>query len=186
MSFVNVLIVAFGVSADAFAVSLAQGVRVRRRIHRDALLIAVVFGVFQAVMPLLGWLLGAQLADVIEPVDHWIAFALLVAIGGKMLWEALRPAGDEPKTSRVSIRQLLMLAVATSIDAFAVGLGFAFLHVEILPAILLIGVVTAALAYGGVLIGHRVGTRWQTPAEVVGGLVLIGIGTKILFEHLLA
>lgn len=187
MSFVNLLIVAVGVSADAFAVSLAQGVRVRRHIHRDALLVAVTFGLFQALMPLLGWLLGAQFSTLIAPVDHWVAFALLLLVGAKMIWEALRPGeADADAAGRLRARELLVLAVATSIDALAVGITFAFLDVDILPAVAVLGLVTGALTYIGVVLGHRVGTRFQKPAEIVGGLVLIGIGVKVLVEHLSA
>lgn len=186
MSFVNLLIVAVGVSADAFAVSLAQGVRVKRRIHRDALLVAITFGLFQALMPLIGYVLGAGLADVIAPIDHWIAFVLLLLIGAKMLWEAFRAGADEASAGRIKKRELATLGFATSIDALAVGLSFAFLNVDVLPAVALIGFVTAAITYVGILLGHRVGVRYQKPAEIIGGLVLIGIGTKILLEHLLA
>lgn len=186
MSFFNLFVVSIGVSADAFAVALAQGVRVTRRAHLDALTIAVTFGLFQAVMPLLGWLVGANLQAFIAPVDHWIAFGLLVLIGGKMLWEAFRSHGEEKGPGRVPLRELLLLALATSVDALAVGISFAFLEVAILPAIALVGAVTFVLSYVGVLIGNRVGARFQKPAETVGGLVLIGIGVKILLEHLLA
>lgn len=186
VSIFNLLVVAVGVSADAFAVSLAQGVRIRRHLHRDALLVALTFGLFQALMPLLGWVLGAQFSSFIAPIDHWVAFTLLLLIGGKMLWEAFHTDHSEQTSGRVRPRELLLLAVATSIDALAVGLSFAFLHVDIVPAVIVIGVITAALTYIGVVLGHRVGTRFQAPAEVVGGLVLIGIGVKILVEHLTA
>lgn len=187
MSIVNLLIVAFGVSADAFAVSLAQGVKVRQRLHRDALLVAITFGLFQALMPLIGWMLGAQFASFIAPVDHWVVFGILLFIGGQMLWDALRGGDDEAAaTGGIGAKRLIVLALATSIDALAVGLTFAFLEVAILPAVALIGVVTAALTYIGVVLGHRVGTRWQKPAEIIGGLVLIGIGLKVLIEHLAA
>jgi putative Mn2+ efflux pump MntP len=187
VSLLNLVVVALGVSADAFAVALTQGVRARRALQRQALTIALVFGLFQAGMPVVGWLVGSTLADLIAPVDHWIAFVLLVAIGAKMLWEAVRPGDDEAAdAARLPVRELLALAVATSIDALAVGLSLAFLDVPIAPAAALIGVVTAMLTYAGVLLGHRLGTRFQTPAEVVGGVVLIGIGTKILIEHLIA
>ncbi|QEW00528.1 manganese efflux pump [Microbacterium caowuchunii] len=185
MSLLTLLIVAIGVSADAFAVSLAQGVRLRRRVHREALRIALTFGLFQALMPLLGWAVGAQLNAVIAPVDHWVAFGLLTLIGGRMLWEAFHSAPAEGGAGRIRTRRLLALALATSIDALAVGLSLAFLDVDILPAVILIGLLTAVLAYGGVLLGHRAGNRWEKPAEIAGGLVLIGIGTKILLEHLL-
>lgn len=183
MSVLNLIVVAVGVSADAFAVSLTQGVRVRQRLHRQALVLALAFGLAQAVMPFVGWLLGSQLHAFIAPVDHWVAFGLLLLIGGKMLWEAFRPGGDEEERGMLRWRELLGLALATSVDALAVGLSFAFLGVDIVPAIILIGLVTAVLTYAGVLLGHRVGTRFQTPAEIVGGLVLIGIGVKILLEH---
>ncbi|WP_159500316.1 manganese efflux pump MntP family protein [Microbacterium sp. 18062] len=185
MSLFNLFVVAVGVSADAFAVSLAQGVRLRRHVQRDALLIALTFGLFQALMPLIGWIVGAQLNEFIAPVDHWVAFGLLALIGGKMLWEAFRGDHDDRPAGRISVRELLALAVATSIDALAVGLSFAFLHVDIVLAVIVIGVITAVLTYAGVLIGHRVGRRFEKIAEIAGGLVLIGIGTKILLEHLL-
>lgn len=184
VSVFTLLFVAVGVSADAFAVSLAQGVRVRRHIHRDALLVAGTFGLFQALMPLLGWVLGAQFSAFIAPIDHWVAFGLLLLIGGKMLWEALHTDAATTRTGRISTRELLLLAVATSIDALAVGLSFAFLHVDIVPAVIVIGLVTAVLAYVGVVLGHRVGTRFRKPAEIAGGVILIGIGVKILVEHL--
>lgn len=186
MSIFNLLVVAVGVSADAFAVSMTQGVRVRSRLQRRALLLAAVFGIAQALMPLIGWLLGTQLESFIAPFDHWVAFGLLLLIGAKMLWEARRAAGGEDGEERLRTRELVGLAIATSVDALAVGLSFAFLAVSILPAVILIGVVTAAFTYLGVLLGHRVGTRFGLAAEIVGGLVLIGIGTKILLEHLLA
>jgi len=186
MSLFNLFVVAVGVSADAFAVALAQGVHMRRRVYRDGLIVALTFGLFQAVMPLIGWVVGAQLNSFIAPVDHWVAFVLLSIIGIKMLGEAFQPDGESPASGRISVRRLLTLAVATSIDALAVGLSFAFLDVDIVPAVILIGVVTAVLTYVGVVVGHRVGTRFRKPAEVIGGLVLIGIGVKILLEHLLA
>lgn len=182
MSVLNLIVVAVGVSADAFAVSLTQGVRVRRGVHRRALVLALAFGLAQAVMPLVGWLLGSQLAAFIAPVDHWVAFGLLLLIGAKMLGEAFRGGEDEARGG-LRWRELLGLALATSVDALAVGLSFAFLDVPILPAVALVGVVTSVLTYAGVLLGHRAGTRFQTPAEIVGGLVLIGIGVKILLEH---
>ncbi len=185
VSFFNLLVVSVGVSADAFAVSLSQGVRVKTRIYRDALIVALTFGLFQAAMPLVGYLLGAQFSFLIAPVDHWIAFGLLALIGGKMLWEAFRAHPDDVPTGRIRPRELLLLGIATSIDALAVGISFAFLDVDIVPAVVLIGVITFAVSFVGVALGHRVGTRFQKPAEIGGGLVLIGIGTKILLEHLL-
>jgi putative Mn2+ efflux pump MntP len=185
MSFLNLMLVAVGVSADAFAVSLTQGVRARRHLLKSALRIALAFGLFQGAMPVIGWLLGTSLAGYIAPVDHWVAFVLLLLIGGKMIWEATRPGDGNERTGRLRTRELVALAVATSVDALAVGLSFAFLDVPIGPAALLIGGITAGLAFVGVLLGHRAGVRWRAPAEIVGGVVLVGMGVKILLEHTL-
>lgn len=178
-------ILAVGVSADAFAVALGKGLQLRTHVVRGALLIAGAFGLAQAVMPLIGWLLGSTFAEAIAPFDHWIAFGLLAAIGAKMLWEAFRP-DDEESASGISTREILLLALATSIDALAVGLSFAFLDVPLWIAVVSIGLVTFVLSFVAVLIGHRIGTRWRKPAEIIGGIVLIGIGTQILIEHLVA
>ena len=180
-------ILAVGVSADAFAVALGKGLQLRAHVVRGALLIAGAFGVAQAVMPLIGWLLGSTFAEAIAPFDHWIAFVLLAAIGAKMLWEAFRPNDDDADAaSGLSAREIILLALATSIDALAVGLSFAFLDVPLWIAVVSIGLVTFALSFVAVLIGHRIGTRWRKPAEIIGGIVLIGIGTQILIEHLVA
>ena len=179
------LLIAVGVSADAFAVALGKGLHVKQAVGRAALLMGLAFGVAQAVMPLLGWLLGTAFADVVAEVDHWVAFGLLVLVGGKMLWEARTPHEDrDVDTDRLSLRELLVLSVATSIDALAVGVTLAFLPVSIGGAVLLIGVTTFALTVVGVLVGHRVGARFGRPAEVAGGVVLILLGTHILLEHL--
>jgi putative Mn2+ efflux pump MntP len=184
MSFWALLLIAVGVSADAFAVALGKGLHMRSFNLRHALVIALTFGAFQAVMPLVGWLLGTRFADSVESVDHWVAFGLLALIGAKMLWEAVRPGEDrEVDTDSLDLRELGVLAVATSVDALAVGISLAFLDVSIGGAATLIGVVTAVVAFAGVVLGRRVGARFGRPAEVFGGLVLIGIGTKILLEH---
>jgi putative Mn2+ efflux pump MntP len=153
---------------------------------KHAYLIALFFGVFQAVMPLIGYLLGTGFSEYIEKFDHWIAFALLAFIGGKMVIEAIREkdGGPEEKTDALSTGELTVLAVATSIDALAVGITFAFLKVNILPSVLLIGVTTFALSLGGVLLGNRFGAKYKTKAEVAGGVILVLIGLKILLEHL--
>ena len=185
MTFGALILIAVGVSADAFAVALTKGVHMRRFDLRHALIIAVTFGVFQAVMPLVGWMLASQFAAYITGIDHWIAFGLLFLIGARMLWEAIIAKPDtDADFDRLRVRQLLLLALATSIDALAVGITFAFIPVSIVPAILLIGLVTAVFAFLGVFVGRRVGARLGRPAEIVGGLVLIGIGTRILFDHL--
>ncbi|MDY0827806.1 manganese efflux pump MntP family protein [Microbacterium sp. BG28] len=188
MSFWALPLLAVGVSADAFAVALGKGLQLRSQIVRNALVLALAFGLAQALMPLLGYLLGSAFAAFIEPFDHWVAFALLAAVGVKMLWEALTPDKDgaEAGSTRLSTRETIVLAVATSIDALAVGLSFAFLNFPVWIAVIAIGLVTFVLSFAAVLIGHRIGTRFRRPAEIVGGLVLIGIGTQILISHLTA
>lgn len=184
MSLLEILFIAVGVSADAFAVALSQGVTMRVFRWRHALLIAGLFGIFQAVMPLLGWLLGHGFADAISGVDHWIAFALLAVVGGKMLWEAFHDddAHEEDEPS-LDLRGLLILAVATSIDALAVGVSFAALSVNLPLALAVIGVVTFAISLAGVRIGRSVGSWLGKPAEILGGLILIGIGVRIVLDH---
>lgn len=185
MSLLTLLLISLGVSADAFAVALGKGLQMRRLRPRDALAVAATFGLFQALMPLLGWILGSSLRDYVTEVDHWIAFGLLTLIGGKMIWEALRPGSDDPASDDpVPLRELLVLGLATSIDALAVGISFAFLEVNILGAVLAIGLITFAVSLVGVLLGHRAGVRFRGPAEIVGGLILILIGTRILLDHL--
>ena len=185
MTFLPLLLIALGVSADAFAVALTKGLHMRRFNLRHAVIIAFTFGLFQAVMPLVGWLLGTQFARYITEFDHWVAFGLLLLVGGKMLWEAFSAHEDtERDFDRLDVRQLIVLAVATSIDALAVGITFAFVEVSIGWAVALIGVTTAVLAFVGVVVGRRVGARFGKPAEIVGGVVLILIGTRILLQHL--
>ena len=185
MSGLTLVLVALGVSADAFAVSLAKGLQMRRLHRADALAIAATFGVFQAVMPLIGWFLGSRLRDYITSVDHWVAFGLLGVIGGKMIWESLHHDPEEAaEEQRIGARELLVLGVATSIDALAVGISMAFLEVSILSAVVLIGVTTFVLSLVGVVLGQRAGIRFRGPAELVGGLILIVIGTRVLLDHL--
>lgn len=181
----TLLLVAVSVSADAFAVALGRGLHIRRLAFRDVASIAVAFGAFQALMPVLGWFLGSRLQGYITEVDHWIAFGLLAVVGGKMLHEAFTAGDDdEPDEDHIGLRELLVLSVATSIDALAVGISFAFLDVSIAGAAALIGVVTLVVSLAGVLIGHRVGVRFRGPAEIVGGAILVLIGVRILLDHL--
>lgn len=185
---VELLLIAVGVSMDAFAVSICKGLGMRRVRWQAAVVLGVAFGGFQALMPLVGWALGTQVMWLIEPVDHWVAFALLAVIGGKMLWEAFHEDADEggekPGDQRLDLREVLVLAVATSIDALAVGISFAALSVDIVPAVTAIGVTTFAFSVVGVYVGHFFGARWERPASVAGGVVLVLIGLKILVEHL--
>ena len=183
----ELVLIGVGLSMDAFAVALCKGLSMRRVNYAHAAVIALFFGVFQAVMPLIGWVLGTQFARYITSVDHWIAFALLGYIGGKMIWDALHEAPETAPCAgegRLDLKELLMLAVATSIDALAVGITFAFLQVSILPAVATIGLISFALSFAGVVVGNRFGTRFQKKAEIAGGVVLALIGLKILLEHL--
>lgn len=188
MGFVELFLIGVGLSMDAFAVSICKGLGMKRLNMKQALVIGLFFGGFQALMPLIGWALGTQLADFITPIDHWIAFVLLALIGGKILFDAFR-GGDEgdagePKDTRLDLKELLMLAIATSIDALAVGITFAFLDVNIVVAIAVIGVTTFVLSVVGVAVGHVFGARYEKGATIAGGIVLILIGCKILLEHL--
>jgi len=187
MGLVELLLIAVGLSMDAFAVSVCKGLAMRRVDMRYAVVMALFFGGFQAGMPVLGWLLGTQLIWLIEPIDHWVAFVLLAFVGGKMIQEALTGDDDAPTPEdhvRIDVKDLLILAVATSIDALAVGISFAALRVAIVLPALFIGVITFSLSLVGVWVGHAFGMRYEKPAEVVGGIVLILIGLKVLLEHL--
>lgn len=178
----EILILAVGLSMDAFAVSVCKGLSVKRLKPRHCVIGGLYFGGFQAGMPLLGWLLGKQFETLIKSVDHWIAFALLCIIGANMIRESF---GDPDElNASFSPRTMLPLAVATSIDALAVGVTFAFLDVDILSAVLIIGCTTFLFSAAGVKIGNIFGTKFKSKAELLGGIVLIAIGIKILIEHL--
>ena len=184
MGFWELLFIGVGLSMDAFAVSICKGLTARRGSLGQCLAAGLYFGGFQALMPLLGYLLGSGFAALVERVDHWIAFALLGFIGGKMVWEALFPEDCEEFSASFGPRAMLPLAVATSIDALAVGVTFAFLQVEILPAAGLIGCTTFVFSAAGVKLGSLFGARYKAKAELLGGVVLILMGVKILAEHL--
>ncbi|MGD2080531.1 MAG: manganese efflux pump MntP family protein [Nitrospirota bacterium] len=173
-----------GLAMDAFAVSVASGIAITRLRVRHAVRIALFFGFFQALMPVAGWLLGLGFRSAIEAFDHWLAFGLLGAIGGKMLYESFRLEEAENPRDPMSISVLLVLSVATSIDALAVGLTLSVIKVPVVGPALIIGVVTFALSYAGIYIGDRFGHFFEKKAEALGGLILIGIGLKILLEHL--
>ena len=188
MGFVELFLIAVSLSMDAFAVSVCKGLCMKRLDVRQAVVIALFFGGFQALMPLAGWALGTQFEALITPVDHWIAFVLLGIIGSKMLWDAFHEDDPEdlacPTDGKLDLRELVMRAFATSIDALAVGITFAFLRVDIAVSVGLIGVTTFVLSIVGVAVGHRFGAKYEKPATIVGGIVLILIGLKILLEHL--
>ena len=183
MSFIDIFLIAIALSMDAFAVSICKGLSVQKAEAKHMLTAGLYFGSFQALMPLIGFLLGFKLERFIVSVDHWIAFVLLAIIGGNMIKEAL--GGDEEEhDASFSFKAMLPLAVATSIDALAVGISFAFLGVDIVMAALLIGATTFVLSAVGVWVGNAFGAKYKSKAELAGGIVLILIGTKILLEHL--
>ncbi len=186
MGLVELVFLAVSLAMDAFAVAICQGLGMRRIRWGQALVIALFFGGFQALMPFLGWLLGSAFAQYIASFDHWIAFGLLVFIGGKMLWDTFHEPDAEAADGQAHLKlgTLLLLAIATSIDALAAGLTFAFLNVAIGPAVALIGLITFALSFIGVVVGNQFGSRFEKPATAIGGIVLILIGCKVLGEHL--
>lgn len=187
MSYFEILLLAAALSLDAFAVAVASGIRLCAVSGRQTFRMAGAFGFFQFFMPLFGWVLGRQVRGWIEAWDHWLAFGLLCFIGLKMIREAWAGADDNAACVDPTMgRHLFILAVATSIDALAVGITFAFLDVSILPAVLFIGLTTFVLSGLGVWIGHGFGAKFQSQAEFFGGLILIGMGIKILVEHLIA
>ena len=174
MGFAELFILAVGLSMDAFAVSICKGLSIRALMPRHAVIVGVWFGAFQALMPLAGWLLGAAFADMIAAVDHWIAFVLLAIIGGNMIREAV---GQDEEDCDPSLAPLAMLVLA-------VGVTFAFLRVDIVPAVALIGTCTFLISAAGVKVGNVFGARYKSKAELFGGGVLVLIGLKILLEHL--
>ncbi len=183
MSFPELFMVAVGLSMDAFAVAVCKGLSLSKMSWKSAALVGAYFGGFQALMPLLGYLLGAGFKDAISSYCHWIAFGLLALIGANMIREALGGGEDEAGGS-LDFPTMAVLAIATSIDALAVGITLAFFSVPILPAVCLIGVTAFLLSMAGVKAGSLFGRRCQSKAEFAGGAVLILIGVKILFEHL--
>ncbi len=183
MELIELLIIAVGLSMDAFAVSICKGLSVRNLRPRHAGSTALWFGGFQALMPLMGFYLGISFAGFVESVDHWIAFILLGVIGGNMIKESFEK-DDLNVDPDFSFKTMLAMAVATSIDALAVGVSFAFLQVNIWQAVLVIGLTTAVLSAAGVYIGHIFGSRYKSKAEFTGGFILIVMGIKILIEHL--
>ena len=186
MSFVELFLIAVGLSMDAFAVSICKGLGAKRLSARQALLVGLYFGGFQALMPLIGYFLGALFADAIEAFDHWVAFALLAIIGVNMLKEALEKGDSCPTNSAdMSVKTMFVMAVATSIDALAVGISLAMAGTRnIFLAVTLIGLMTCLLSALGVKIGNVFGSRYEKKAQVAGGVILIALGVKILLEHL--
>jgi len=183
MSASAILFIALGLAMDAFAVSVAGGVAIKRHKLKSALKFGAYFGSFQMAMPVIGWAAGFRLKGFITGIDHWVAFGLLAFIGGKMIYESWK-IGDEEKLPSFGRRQMLVLSVATSVDALAAGLSFAFLQVPIVLPVVVIGTVTFSLSFLGVIIGNTAGHFFEKKLEAAGGFILIAIGIKILLEHL--
>ena len=184
MTFFELFLIGIGLSMDAFAVSICKGLSMQKIDKKYTLCIGLFFGGFQALMPLTGYLLGSQFSGYIERFDHWIAFVLLALIGFNMIKESREEEEEEKPYAGVNFKELLILAVATSIDALAVGVTFAFLQVNIVSAITIIGCTTFVISIAGVYVGNVFDSRYKSRAELTGGIILILIGLKILLEHL--
>lgn len=186
--FFTLLLMGVGLAMDAFAVSICKGLSMRKVNKKQCLVIGLFFGGFQALMPFIGWALGSQFEQYITSIDHWIAFILLGFIGGKMVVEAIREKDEAVEVGKMDppldLKEMFILAIATSIDALAVGITFAFLQVTIVEAISIIGITTFVISVIGVYVGNFFGNRYKKKAELAGGMILILIGLKILLEHL--
>ena len=185
MGLADILLIGVGLSMDAFAVALCKGLCMRKFQWGQAIIIALFFGAFQALMPAIGFFLGSRFAEYIRRFDYLVAFGLLAFIGGKMLYDAIWGESETTKPCQLKIdyRELLMLSVATSIDALAVGIAFSVQNVKILPSVAMIGVTTLILSFIGVAAGNKFGAKYEKKAQILGGAVLIGIGIKIVLEH---
>ena len=180
-----ILLIALGLAMDAFAVSVASGFMIKTLRVKHAFRIAVSFGLFQALMPVIGWASGIMFKDLITGIDHWIAFTLLSIIGGKMIYESFKMGRKDEKFDPQNPYMLLILSIATSIDALAIGITLSFLNVAIIIPALVIGIITFLLSFLGVYVGKKFGHFFEKKIEAIGGIILIGIGIKILLEHLL-
>ena len=177
MGVLEILLIAIGLAMDAFAVSVCKGLSMKKMSWKKAIIVGLYFGIFQALMPVIGYFLGTTFESLVTQIDHWIAFGLLIFIGLNMLKEAFSK-DSENCNDKVDVKTMFILAIATSIDALAVGITFAFLNVNLLLAILIIGITTFAISVIGVKIGNKFGDKYERKAEVVGGLILIFIGIK--------
>ncbi len=183
MELFEIIVIGIGLAMDAFAVSICKGLSMKKINWKNAMIIALYFGLFQAGMPVLGYALGSAFSSFVQSVDHWIAFILLAIIGGNMIKDSTDDE-VEKRNDKVDAKTMIVLAIATSIDALAIGVTFAFFEVNLLLAILIIGVITFVLSILGVIIGNKFGDKFQNRAELAGGIILIIIGLKILLEHL--
>ena len=183
MGIIEILLTGLGLAMDAFAVALCKGLSMKKFDKKKGIIIGLYFGIFQGMMPLIGYLLGTTFQNLITSVDHWLAFVLLGFIGGNMLKEAFSK-DDETCNDKVDFKTMLPLAIATSIDALAVGITFAFLKVNIVIAVLSIGIITFIMSFIGSKVGNKFGTKYEKKAQLFGGIILVLIGLKILLEHL--
>lgn len=185
MPVITMVLIGLALSMDAFAVSVASGVIIKKQKILNALKFAFSFGFFQMIMPVIGWAGGNRFRHLVSDIDHWLAFGLLVLVGCKMIYEALRIESFEQAQKDVSLYVLLMLSVATSIDALAVGLSFAFINVAIVLPVIIIGIITFVMSFAGFFIGDKLGHIFEKKVEIIAGLILIAIGIRILLEHLI-
>lgn len=183
MGILEIVLLGIGLAMDAFAVSICKGLSMKKMNWKNAMIIAFYFGVFQAIMPAIGYFLGTTFESFVTAVDHWIAFILLSFIGGNMIKESFN-SEDEDKNDRVDFKTMIVLAIATSIDALAVGITFAFFDVNVIVAVSIIGVITFFISLLGVKVGNKFGDKYQNKAELMGGILLVLLGIKILVEHL--
>lgn len=184
MELIEILLIGIGLSMDAFAVSICKGFSIKKLNLKKSFTVGLYFGGFQALMPLIGYFLGSVFTNFVTAIDHWIAFILLSLIGGNMIIETLKSNGNENYDDSLDFKTMLILAIATSIDALAVGITFAFLNVNVGIAVSLIGLITFIISFIGVNIGNKFGSKYGNKAQILGGIVLIIIGIKILIEHL--
>lgn len=184
MNTISILVIALGLAMDAFAVSVTSGITVKQLRIPHALAIALSFGLFQAIMPIIGWFAGIGFKTIISGIDHWIAFGLLLFVGTKMIYEATKLQPSNKQQISLDIFVLLILSIATSIDALAVGLSFSFLQIQIMTPAIIIGIVTFLLSLIGIVVGKNLGHFFEKKIEILGGIILIAIGFKILISHL--
>ena len=183
MGIIEIVLIGLGLAMDAFAVSICKGLSMKKMNWKSAIIISLYFGIFQSFMPVVGYFLGSTFESFVTNIDHWIAFVLLSLIGGNMIKESF-DSEDTKKNDKVDFKTMIVLAIATSIDALAIGITFAFFEVNLLLSISIIGIITFLLSILGVKIGNKFGDKYQNKAEFVGGLILVLLGIKILLEHL--
>ena len=183
MGILEILLISVGLAMDAFAVAICKGLSMKKMNWKKAIIIGLYFGIFQAIMPVIGYYLGSTFEEFVKNIDHWIAFGLLAFIGGNMIKEALNKESEEVNDD-TGVKTMSLLAIATSIDALAVGITFALLDINLILSVLLIGIITFLLSIIGVKIGNKFGVKYKSKAEAMGGLLLILLGIKIVIEHL--